>query len=545
MKTQKVFTLAASAAVLSLTAACGGASTAPNADVGDPVSGGSIRYAVSAWPKCVDPALQARGLSASQQYVETLTDQDRTTGEVIPRLAESWEVSDAANSFTLTLRDGVTFSDGTPLTAEVVKANVDTLKQIADSGRADTPLISALNTYVGTTVVDDRIVRFDFGAPELGFLRNLSDPYFGIYASSTVASSYEERCAGTSLVATGPFVITDVVQGQKLELDRRDDYGWAPAGVTSHTGAGYVDSISFELIPESGVRVGGLQSGEFDIVDDVPVLDQDVVAAQGDQIITGLVPNLVPGLRQNPLSPLGSDVAVRQALQSGIDREEIRDTLYSDRYSLPSSAIASNTPLWADQSDGLVYDPDRSEKILADAGWAKDGDGIWAKDGTQLAPRITYTPGSTQGATQQELELIQQQLGRIGIKVQLSPITAAESSAYMKDKAAAPYDFLTGSGPAKDVDFLAGLFLKTNPALAPADQPELESAAKALNLAATDAEREEAAAALQKLLVDGGYWIPVREQTRAVGVSADIQGVEIDPYGGTVLYDAWKVGGTS
>ncbi|WP_072803932.1 ABC transporter substrate-binding protein [Rhodococcoides yunnanense] len=542
MKTFRAFTLTATAAVLTLTTACGGGSSASNAEVGDPVSGGSLRYAVSAWPKCVDPALQARGLSASQQYVETLTDQDRTTGEVIPRLAQSWEVTPDAKSFTLTLRDGVTFSDGTPLTAEVVKTNIDGLKAIADAGRGDTPLISALNTYVGTTVVDDKNVRFDFGAPELGFLRNLSDPYFGIYAPSTVTSSYEDRCAGTTLVGTGPFVITDVVQGQKLELQRRDDYDWAPEGVTKHTGAGYIDSVSFELIPESGVRVGGLQSGEFDIVDDVPVLDQDVVTAQGDQIITGLVPNLVPGLRQNPLSPLGSDLAVRQAIQSGIDREEIRDTLYSDRYSLPTSAIASNTPLWADQSDGLVYDPDRSEKILADAGWAKDGDGIWAKDGKQLAPRITYTPGSSQGATQQELELIQQQLGRIGIKVQLSPITPAESSAFMKDKAAAPYDFLTGSGPAKDVDFLAGLFLKTNPALAPADQPELESAANALNLAATDTERENAAAALQNLLVDGAYWIPVREQTRAVGVSADIQGVEIDPYGGTVLYDAWKVG---
>lgn len=542
MKTFKAVSFAATAAVLSLTAACGGASTASNNEVGEPVSGGSLRYAVSAWPKCVDPALGARGLSASQQYVETLTDQDRTTGEVIPRLAESWEVAPEANSFTVTLRGGVTFSDGTPLTAEVVKTNVDALKAIADSGRADTPLISALNTYQGTTVVDDKTVRFDFGAPELGFLRNLSDPYFGIYAPSTVASTYEERCAGTSLVATGPFVIADVVQGQKLDLERRDDYDWAPGGVTAHTGAGYVQSISFELIPESGVRVGGLQSGEFDIVDDVPVLDQDVIVAQGDQIITGLVPNLVPGLRQNPLSPLGSDLAVRQAIQTGIDREEIRDTLYSDRYSLPTSAIASNTPLWSDESAGLAYDPDRSEKILADAGWIKDSEGIWAKNGAQLAPRITYIPGTSQGATQQELELIQQQLGRIGIKVQLSPITAAESSAFMKDKAAAPYDFLTGSGPAKDVDFLAGLFLKTNPALAPADQPELENAANALNLSATDAEREKAAAALQNLLVDGAYWIPVREQTRAVGISAAVQGVEIDPYGGTVLYDAWKVG---
>jgi peptide/nickel transport system substrate-binding protein len=534
-------TATAAGALLLALAACGGpAPAAGAAAAGTPVEGGQLTYALSAFPKCVDPALQARGLSAPQQFVETLTDQDRKTGDIVPRLAQSWEVAPDARSVTFHLRQGVTFSDGTPLTADVVKANIDSLKDLSAQGKTDTPLISSLNSYQGATVLDPATLRVDFGDPELGFLRNVSDPYFGIYAASTVASSFDDRCAGTSLIGTGPYVISNIVKNQKIELTKRADYTWAPAGVTTHTGAGHLDKIVFEVVPESGVRVGGLQSGQFDVVDDVPVTDQDSVTGSGNQLLTGLVPNLVPGLRQNPFSPLGGSAAVREAIQKGIDRTEIRDTLYSDKYTLPTSAIASNTPYWADESAGLAYDPDGAKKILADDGWTTGPDGVWVKDGQRLAPRIIYVSGTNQGATQPELELIQQQLKKIGIDLQLKPGTLTEYTAVYNDKKNNSYDFLTGSGPAKDVDFLAGLFLTTNPALGGADQPELEAAANRLNLAATDADRRAAATDLQALLINKGYWIPIREQTKAVGIRAGVQGVTIDPYGATVLYDAWK-----
>ncbi|MET0898586.1 MAG: ABC transporter substrate-binding protein [Mycobacterium sp.] len=528
--------------------ACGGSGPAGStdaADAGDPVAGGTLTYALAEWPKCVDPALRARGLSAPEQFADRLTDQDRETGEVIPRLAESWETSPDAKSFTLHLRDGVTFSDGTPLTADLVKANLDNLKEITESGQAETQVISALNTYQGTTVVDPATVRVDFTEPELGFLRNVSDPYFSIYAPTTLESSLEDRCAGKNLVGSGPFVISNVVNQQSITLDKRDDYNWAPQDVSEHEGAAYLDQIVFEVVPESGVRVGGLTSGQFDIIDDVPVVDQDAVTAQGSEILTGVTPNLVPGLRQNPLSPLGGDVIVRQAIQKSIDRNEIRDTLFSDRYHVPTSAIASNTPLWQDKSEYLQYQPDEAQALLADNGWAKGADGVWAKGGQRLAPTIMIITGSSQGATQQELELIQQQLNKVGIAATIKPVTQAEYTAILKNKADGAYDFLTGYGPAKDVDFLVGLFLPTNPALAGSDQPELTAAATKLNQAATDSDRAAAAGELQELLVRNGYWIPVREQTKAVGIAPNVHGVTIDPYGATILYDTWRTDGGS
>lgn len=529
-----------STASLALSACSGSGPADPSEPTGEPVAGGTLTYALSEWPKCVDPALRARGLSAPEQFADRLTDQNRDTGEVIPRLAESWEIAPGAKSFTLHLRDGVTFSDGTPLSADLVKANLDNLKEITESGQAETQVISALNTYQGTTVVDPLTVRVDFTEPELGFLRNVSDPYFSIYAPTTLESSLEDRCAGKNLVGSGPYIISNVVNQQSITLDKRDDYNWAPKDVSEHEGAAYLDQIVFEVVPESGVRVGGLSSGQFDIIDEVPVVDQDAVTAQGAQILTGVVPNLVPGLRQNPLSPLGGDVVVRQAIQKSIDRTEIRDTLFSDRYNVPTSAIASNTPLWEDESDYLQYQPDEAQTLLADNGWAKGADGVWAKGGQRLAPSIMIITGSSQGATQQELELIQQQLNKVGIAATIKPVTQAEYTALMKNKADGGYDFLTGSGPSKDIDFLVGLFLPTNPALAGSDQPDLTAAATTLNQAATDEDRTSAAGALQELLVRDGYWIPVREQTKAVGIAAGVHGVSIDPYGATILYDSWR-----
>ncbi|MGV0852093.1 ABC transporter substrate-binding protein [Mycolicibacterium phlei] len=532
-------------AALTLSACSGSHNPGAPAETGDPVAGGTLNYALAEWPRCVDPALRARGLSAPEQFADTLTDENRTTGEVIPRLAERWKVAPGAKQVTLHLRDGVTFSDGTPLTAEVVKANLDSLKEITESGKAETQVISALNTYVGSTVVDPKTVRVEFAEPELGFLRNISDPYFSIYAPATLESSLDDRCAGKNLIGTGPFVISEVVNQQRIVLDKRGDYDWPPADIAEHTGAAYLDRIVFEVVPESGVRVGGLLSGQFDVVDDVPVIDQENVIAQGATILTGVVPNLVPGLRQNPLSPLGGDTVVRRAIQKSIDREEIRDTLYTDRYSIPTSAIASNTPLHKDVSQHLRYNPDEAQKLLADNGWTKGPDGVWAKDGRRLAPKVMIVSGSAQGATQQELELIQQQLNKVGIAMEILPVTQAEYAQLMKNKTEGGYDFLAGSGPAKDVDFLAGLFLNTNPALEGSLQVPLQDAANRLNLAATDEERVRAAGDLQELLVRDGYWIPVREQTKAVGIAPNVHGVTINPYGATVLYDTWKTDGAS
>ena len=99
----------------------------------------------------------------TRQLYDSLVEQDPETGEITPWLAESWEINDDATEFTFHLRDDVTFSDGTPFTADVVKANFDDI--IANGAKANGAL-PAFTGYVETVVVDPQTVTVRFGAPE-------------------------------------------------------------------------------------------------------------------------------------------------------------------------------------------------------------------------------------------------------------------------------------------------------------------------------------------------------------------------------------------
>ncbi|MET0235346.1 MAG: ABC transporter substrate-binding protein [Kibdelosporangium sp.] len=520
-----------------LAAGCGGPGTTTAQQDEDPVSGGTLRYAVRAYPECVDAAVRARLFSGPEQFVETLTDQN-ADGQIVPRLATSWEVADGGRTYTFALRDDVTFSDGTPLTAEVVRANLDALVALSEEGHTDTPVNSALGSYLGSDVVDEHTVRVRFELPELGFLRNASDPYLGIYAAATTQASFEDRCEG-KLIGSGPFVITEAVRGQRIVLDRRPGYNWAPEAVSEHQGEAYLERIEFQVVPESGVRVGGLQSGQFDVIDEVPATDQEALKAGGAQVVFGTIPNLNPGVYHNPYSPLGSDVGLRRAISKAINREEIRDTLYSPDYPLPTGLVAASTPLFTDQSDALAYDPEGAQELLEADGWVLGPDGVRTRDGVPLAPKLTYVAGSTRGASQQDLELIQQQLRQVGIDVQLVPTTAAEESANLKNVKEADYDFSSGAGLSKDIDFLIGLFRSTNRRLGDFPDPELEKQIDALDFAENDDQRAAAADALQRFLIEQADWIPVREATRVFATAANVHGYRVDPYGESVFYDTW------
>jgi peptide/nickel transport system substrate-binding protein len=524
-------------AVSVLASGCGGSTPAADPGNQDPVTGGTLRYAVASYPQCLDAALRARLFSGPEQYVETLTDQDED-GEIVPRLATSWDITDGGRTYTFQLRDDVTFSDGSPLTAQVVADNLDALVRLSEDGHTDTPVNSALDSYTGAEVVDEHNVRIRFELPELGFLRNASDPYLGIYSAATAAASYEDRCDG-KLIGSGPFVIGEIVRDQSVTLERRPDYNWAPEAVSAHAGEAHLDSVVFEVVPESGVRVGGLQSGQFDVIDEAPATDQEVLKASGAAVVFGTIPNLNPGIYHNPYSKLGADVAVRQAIAAAINREEIRDTLYSADYPVPTGLVAASTPLFTDQSDALAYDPEKAGALLDADGWVLQPDGVRARDGVRLEPRLTYVAGSTRGASQQDLELIQQQLKTVGIALQLVPTTAAEESANLNNVAEANYDFSSGAGLSKDIDFLIGLFRSANRRLGDFPDPELEKQVDALDSAETDAQRTAAAEGLQRFIIEEADWIPVREATRVFATAPGVHGYRVDPYGESVFYDTW------
>ena len=174
--TPRPLTLALAAGVTALGLALTGCTTAsPDAGDDTPKSGGTLTYASGdAEPTCLDPHVGGNFPQAlvSSQYLESLVSLD-DEGTVIPWLADSWTVSDDGLAWEFTLRDGVTFTDGTPLDAAAVQANVAHL-QDPETGSSTGYL--ALAKVAGTEAVSDSVVRFTLSEPDSALLESLSQP---------------------------------------------------------------------------------------------------------------------------------------------------------------------------------------------------------------------------------------------------------------------------------------------------------------------------------------------------------------------------------
>lgn len=314
--------------VLAATLAVGAcAGTGPQGEVsGPPQPGGTLRYGLSQAPTCSDPAQSSTNqtLYVSRQIVDSLTDQDPETGEIRPWLAQRWEVSPDATTFTFHLREGVTFSDGTPLNAESVRANLDAI--VHTLGAAKSPLAATyLAGYTGTDVVDPLTARVRFGRPNAQFLQATSTPQLGILAAATTSKPAEQRCLGDT-IGSGPFTYAEYRQGDKITLAKRSGYNWG-SEVFAHQGEAYLDTIEFTVVPESGVRTGSLSSGQLDAISDALPQDAPQIEAVGGQVATASNPGLPFGLQPNVTRGPLRDPAVRAALVPAINRQELVDTV--------------------------------------------------------------------------------------------------------------------------------------------------------------------------------------------------------------------------
>ena len=224
---------------------------------GPPQPGGTLRYGLSQAPTCSDPAQAGTNqtIYVTRQMVDSLTDQNPDTGEITPWLAESWEVSADATSFTFELRDGVTFSDGTPVTASSVKNNFDAIVHSIGGVKAPSA-VSYLSGYTGTTVVDAHTAQVNFSAPNAQFLQATSTPQLGMLSDKDAAKSAEERCPGP-ISATGTVLYADYQQDQSVTLAKRAGYNWGSEAF-AHDGEAYLDRIEFTDRPR--IRCADRQS---------------------------------------------------------------------------------------------------------------------------------------------------------------------------------------------------------------------------------------------------------------------------------------------
>ncbi|MYW06057.1 ABC transporter substrate-binding protein [Streptomyces sp. SID3343] len=528
--------VAAGAAVTSLAlvaAACSGAGGDKSvvvAEAGPPRPGGTLTFALAADPTCLDP--QQFGANASlnvgRQLVDSLTDQDGRTGEIKPWLATSWEVNPQATSFTFHLRPGVTFSDGSPLDGAAVKANLDGIVAL---GAKATIASSYLTGYIGTTVLEPGTVRVDFGAPSAQFLQATSTMSLGLLSSATIAKTPEQRCQG-DLVGSGPFTVRSYKPNQGVELAKRSGYTWG-SSLFAHPGEAYLDKLVFKIVPESGVRAGSLESAQVDGISDVQPQDEARFES-GYTVLTRPNPGVVFGLQANVARPILAEEAVRRAIQKAVDRPELAQTVLTPKYKAATSVLASVTPGWVDLSAGLGHDPEGAERLLEEAGWKPGRDGIRVKDGRRLSVDVIFAP--LFNASQSVLELVQQELRKVGVELKLRKLATGEQQ---QVQAAGDYDFAYYNVTRSDADILRTLFgtrtgNRLNVAAGELDNV-LDDQAQNLDPALRAARIGDA----QRIVVDRAYVVPLFELSQVHALGARVHGLTFEASSRLQFHDTW------
>ncbi|MEN0134014.1 MAG: ABC transporter substrate-binding protein [Rhodococcus sp. (in: high G+C Gram-positive bacteria)] len=533
---------ATAAAALVLTGCAASHSVASSNVGGDPVPGGTLRFAVLDAPANLDPH---SGSSYPESLItsnisDKLVYQNPESGALEPWLATSWDVNETLTQFTFHLRNDVTFSDGTPLTADSVKENFDLLG-FGNKELGVVPVSAYWGGYLGTEVIDPSTVKVTLDKPSAGFLQGLSMYFAGILGHSTLQLRKEDRALPQNIVATGPFVVTEHVYQEKTVLRKREGYNWAPAG-RGHNGDAYLDAVEVLVIPEAGVRTGALRSGEVDAILDVNTTDEAPLRAEGYEI----VPQLIPGRDiafdfKTDLFPT-NERAVREAVKLGWSRDALAKTVLTDSYRPSSSVVSERVPGYADFSDQLVEDQDEARRILDQAGWKEGPDGIRVNaDGKPLT--LSLLAINNLVINKPAFELIQQDLRDVGVDLQLQvlPIPDYQAASKLQGK----WNVQVFNTSRSDVAVLEQTYspLFTNGANITSDNPVRQKAIdtfRAVNETLDPAKRAAAAAAAQDFVLNEEVLsVPVYNPAQVTAANPKVHNVGYEAQSRNVFYDTW------
>ncbi|MFJ2031750.1 TIGR04028 family ABC transporter substrate-binding protein [Streptosporangium sp. NPDC087985] len=525
-------------AVVGLLGACGGeggenASSDAKA-AGGPAYGGTLTYLEHQAPTCL--YLPAAGFYPNGGVLNQLTDkltwQNPKTLEIEPWIASSWEVNADSTEYTFHLREGVTFADGTPLDATVVAANFDVYG--LGNEKLKLPPAEFVNNYERSEVIDPHTVKFFFKQPSPGFLQGTSVIGAGIVATSTISRPYEEQCQLKNIVGSGPFTVAGQVVDKEIELVARKDYDWAPKS-SAHQGRAYLDKVKIIVTPEDNVRVGALISGQADYVRYVQAYDEATVKNAGFTIYAEPTRGVNNGLYLRPANSILSDVNVRRALQAGTNAKEVVDTLFTDGYPVATSVLSHLAQGYVDLSKELAYDPDRSNALLDQAGWARGADGIREKGGRKLELGVFVS--GPQPLSKQTLELVAQQWTKIGAKLEIRPADSGTQAVDIKNAEKTP---ITHSMVGRaDQDVIKSHFHTKNRDVILSNDPKLDRLLEEQSALTDRTARNAKVAEIQRYVVGQGYAIPLFEEPQVYGAAPYVRGVTFEAVARPSFYSVW------
>ena len=370
------------------------AETSNTLSEGTPVPGGSVVYGMTQDLASLDPHVDTD--AGTRDVVFNLYEglvKPTSDGGFISAVASEDTISDDAKTYTFTLRDGITFHDGTPVTIEDVKYSIDRYAEIQGESSAFSSLVDSVE------VQDDKTL-----------VVNLKESYSEFLPMMTIAiiPQSNEDPAGNP-IGTGPFKYVSYTPGQNLELEKYDGY-WQE-GVPS------LDSVEFKFIADVDTAFVELQAGTIDIL---KYLTSAQAETLGDDynIVQGSM-NLVHAMYLNSAYEPLSKTEVRQALCYAVDRDAINNFIFGGKsHIIGSHMIPAMSKYYEPEAETVYsYDPEKAKELLADAGYA---------DGFDL--EITVPSSYSQHVD--SAQIIADELSQVGINVTLNQV---EWSTWLQD----------------------------------------------------------------------------------------------------------------
>jgi peptide/nickel transport system substrate-binding protein len=366
----------------------------------------------------LDP-LDAWGKKINQLVMESLARPDPTTWKHVPRLAESWQVSEDGLTFTFHLRRDVRWHDGRPFTADDVLFTFD---RVLDPRSKTIAIRSYLSPIARYEKVDDATVVFRLERPYWAAFDAIAEIF--IYPKHIYeGSDFNTHSANRAPVGTGRFRFEHWRAGEEISLRRNDDYFGRPA---------HVERMLFRYVPDRTVRTQLLRRGDIHVLEKVSPTEWRALTGEADSGARFWRLRHLPGSLQwigwNQARPLFRDRRVRQALTMLIDRPDIVNNL---RLGLDTPAVSWFYPGSSEHDAGIEawpHNPTRAQELLEEAGWIdRDQDGLRDRNGQPF--RFTFLYPANLPFYPQLASLLQSDLGKAGIEVKTARV---EWAVYME-----------------------------------------------------------------------------------------------------------------
>ena len=304
-------------------------------------------------------------------------------GNIEPAVAQSYEVAEDASSISFVIREGITFHDGTPVTAEDIKYSLERYAQIQGEE-------SAFADFSELEIVDDQTVNVVLREPNSEFIYELT---------CAIVPEANDADINSNPIGTGPFKFVSFKPGESLVVEKYADY-WKE-------GLPYLDQVTFKVVTDTDSAINQLNAGTLDIFQYL-TFDQTTTLNQNFNVLEGSV-NYVQGMFLNNAVEPFNDVRVRQALYYAVDRDLINEFLFGGKAHVIGTNMIPAAEFYYNADTETTYsrDLDKARELLTEAGYP---------NGFEFTITVPNNYAPHEGTAQ----IIAESLAEVGIKANIN-----------------------------------------------------------------------------------------------------------------------------